>query len=709
MEQTSSPVLYLAYANSSRKKKGSNELKALEKELSTCLQSLSGDRNPIQIAREGTNQIPNGYELLVESFSYSDIHMIHLVSEPSELDAMFLNAIAGKKKTPNWDELTLEHLPDLRVVFIDGGGSLDLVEKFLFAGAPIVIASQYNEDSPMKEQALKFREYLTLSLGMGNSIEDAFKDIVEGIDVELDMMQIPSDPYDYWDFKETYEEKQSFIWGAYVHAANASLLQAPIFEIPETIPAPPEEKEVKEAEVSPEPVVIAAPPTEEEDTILPGKETDHEIPTPPTTSSPEKEEAQSLRLRSNTFKEVPSTRRLEDIRDVESEGILRKVAYWSQSFSNQKTSTPPRTIKKDSPPQVKPPKEEVEVGRVIPFTGIGQEHEQAAINTSLPSPPGQPSIQRNRKSHGSFHKLLAMVGMGALLLTLGSSLLYNYFKPGESPTPLALQSAFPNTSTYNVLLLPFFPGPDCNSTDVLNESSVRDHFNSLPESQELGIRVATSDGYVIGCPSSSEEAKRIGEVNNAHLVIYGKPGASSPVTDPDLLKIHYVALNQHQDPLAKSHKRIGHQAFGDVYDLQEGLFAGKSKDLVYWILAVAHLKSEDYAAAINYIDQINIQDQPEFSVLMHMQAKCYQGMERFEDALEAYDEAVFLDPHNPNIYHHRGRLHQQLNHKDLALADFTEAIRLNPKHLKAQYQRKLLLEDLQSNAGASASIQVSSR
>ncbi|MEM7371557.1 MAG: tetratricopeptide repeat protein [Bacteroidota bacterium] len=704
MEQTSSPVLYLAYANSSRKKKGSNELKALEKELTTCLQSLSRDGNHIQIVKEGINQAPNGYELLVESFSYTDIQMIHLVSEPSELDGMFLNSIGGKKKTPNWDEVSLEHLPDLRVVFIDGGGSLELVEKFLFAGVPIVIASQYTESSPLKDQALKFREYLMLSLGMGNSIENAFRDISEGIEVELDMMHIPGDPYAYWDFKEAYEEKQTFVWGAYAHAANASLLQEPIFDAP-TLQPPVEVVETS----APVPVSeVNEPVIEEEELVLAGKETDQEIPNVPSNSEAE-EKPQGLRLRSNTFKQTPASRRLEDVRDVESEGILRKVAYWSQSFSTPKKSAPP-SVQKEVLQQPLSPEQEEPVGKVIPFSSISVENELPVVSTSLPSPPSRPSIKGNRKSHGSFHKLFAMVGMGALMLLLGSSLLYNYFKPSKPNTPLALQSAFLGTSTYNVLLLPFFPGNDCNTTNVLNESSVRDHLNSLPESQELGIRVATSDGYVIGCPESSEEAKRIGEVNNAHLVIWGTPGEGTPQGESDLLKIQYVALNQHQDPLAKSHKRIGHQAFGDVYDLQEGLFAGKSKDLVYWVLAVAHLKSEDYAAAINYIDQINMQEQPEFSVLMHMQAKCYQGMERFEDALNAYDEAVFLDPHNPNIYHHRGRLHQQLNHKDLALADYTEAIRLNPKHLKAQYQRKLLLEDLQgdvSNGGVS--IQVSSR
>lgn len=693
MEQSSHPILHLAFANSSRKKKGSNELKALQQELTALSESSSDEVHKITVLREGHDAVPNGYEFFVENYPYPDVNIAYLYCEPVELDKLYLNANGGKRKTPDWDTLSLEQLPKLKLVFLDGGGSLDLVERFLFAGASLVIASQYNSDSGQKDQGKIFRQHIFRSLLSGMSLEKTVENISKG--VEIDTIRIPSDPYEYWDFKEEYEKKETFPWGIYLHKESETLLSEALFPLVE-----------KQAEPSKQEELV-----EEKQIETPKKEEPAQAPlvAEPMAVAAPTQEPQRLRLRSKTFREVSPTRHLQDVRSHESEGILRKVAYWSQAFSPHSLSPQkevPASLRKSKvvePEQVPEREEEKEesVGKVIPFSQIQEKQEvetpPASEETVAMPSVAQAPIQHTNSGQGSFHKLLAMVGMGALLLTVGSSLLYNYISADAPSSALALSSAFADTDTYNVLLLPFLPDGDCNTTESLHEAAVRDHLNTFPESQELGIQVATSDGHVIGCPSSAEEAKRIGEVNNAHLVIWGKPGTGK-ANGQGLIKVQYVALNQHQDPLTKPNSQIGYQAFGDVYDLQEGMFAGRSEDMVYWILAVAHLKSDDYPAAINYIQQITIEDQPEFSLLMQMLAKCYQGMERFEDAIKAYDRAIFLDPHNPNIYHHRGRLHQQLNHKDLALADYTEAIRLNPKHLKAQYQRNLLLEDVQSSS-----------
>ena len=701
MERTSPPVLYLAFANSSRKKKGSKELKALQQELTSLLDSLTQDGKHLLIDREGIEGSPYGYHLLTETIEREAIEILYIASEPTDLDHLYFNATGGSRKTIDWDQMSLEQLPNLKLVIVDGGGSLELVERFLFAGAPMVVASQYEGSSPDQAQASDFHKQVLLRLGSGRNLQESIEAVGKLVSKDIQPTLIPSDPYEYWDFKEAYEEKGEFVWGSYVHSGNAELLNQPIFlPTPEAVPPAEAKEEVPPVEES-VPVVEAVPPSPKEEVMLEVANT----PEP----KPEAPEQESIRILSQSFGNEPSTRYLQDIREYESEGILRKVAYWSQALSTNSFPPPKQRPSSILSPPIPRKEPEIPGGRVLPLTQpILEEEFVGSSSNSILHPPAHPPLRNSDKKTGSFHKLLAMVGMGALLLIVGSGLLYNYFQPNNALSVQGLNSAFLNTETYNVLLLPFLPGPDCSPTDALNEMAVRDHLSSLPESAELGIKIATSEGFAISCPASSEEAKRIGEVNNAHLVIWGSPTNSSG--NEELVKIQYVALNQHKDPLTKSTKQIGYQAFEDVYDLQEGFFAGRSQDLVYWILAVAHLKSEGYPAAISYIEQITVQERPEFSVLMQMLAKCYLGMERFEDALKAYDEAIYLNPHNPNVYHHRGRLHQQLNHKDLALSDYTEAIRLNPKHLKAQYQRRLLLEGKKdSGRGNGSPVRVSSR
>ncbi|RQH16595.1 tetratricopeptide repeat protein [Okeania hirsuta] len=60
--------------------------------------------------------------------------------------------------------------------------------------------------------------------------------------------------------------------------------------------------------------------------------------------------------------------------------------------------------------------------------------------------------------------------------------------------------------------------------------------------------------------------------------------------------------------------------------------------------------------------------------------------------LQAYNQVIFLSPDNANAYHNRGLLYQHLKQEEQAIADFSEAIRLNPRHIKAHTTANLLME-----------------
>ncbi|MEL6133764.1 MAG: hypothetical protein AAFR59_10415, partial [Bacteroidota bacterium] len=93
-----------------------------------------------------------------------------------------------------------------------------------------------------------------------------------------------------------------------------------------------------------------------------------------------------------------------------------------------------------------------------------------------------------------------------------------------SQTPNLLET-FQQTNKYNVLILPFALHPDCYVEGDAQEEEVKTWLNTLQESEELGLHVAFANG--VACPQNAEEAKRIGEVYGAHLVLWGNYGSPS--------------------------------------------------------------------------------------------------------------------------------------------------------------------------------------
>src|SRR5437763_3489152 len=59
----------------------------------------------------------------------------------------------------------------------------------------------------------------------------------------------------------------------------------------------------------------------------------------------------------------------------------------------------------------------------------------------------------------------------------------------------------------------------------------------------------------------------------------------------------------------------------------------------------------------------------------------------YEQAVQAYDEAIRLHPQTPSAYYHRGFAHVCRGRYDAALADFDTAVRLDATFADAYYSR----------------------
>ena len=56
------------------------------------------------------------------------------------------------------------------------------------------------------------------------------------------------------------------------------------------------------------------------------------------------------------------------------------------------------------------------------------------------------------------------------------------------------------------------------------------------------------------------------------------------------------------------------------------------------------------------------------------------GAKNWNEALNAYNKTIELDPNNASAYNNRGLAYYNLDKDDLAIADYEKAIELNPKY-----------------------------
>jgi len=74
--------------------------------------------------------------------------------------------------------------------------------------------------------------------------------------------------------------------------------------------------------------------------------------------------------------------------------------------------------------------------------------------------------------------------------------------------------------------------------------------------------------------------------------------------------------------------------------------------------------------------------------------------EKFEEALENFDQALQLDPNHALALNARGYARLRLRYYETALEDFNAAIRLNPGYANAYWNRSAAKKALGDDAGS---------
>lgn len=518
------PVVLLAYAHSSKKKRGIQDLRSLES-------SLQAHFRPAQLSflREGHHGAPWGSDVFESRSLDHQILGIHLVVEADETTSWWLNDYAGRKKKLDWDTATLDKHKHLSWVWIQGNDAPEPAEQLLFAGAPVVL---------MGPESLvdTWLEYLRI----GYSIRDAW----ELLDGELPVHTIPSDPFEYWEWRENRNHDHLGPC-LMVLSTNMEALYITPFEGMEEVAEPKPQPLVAETpqEVIPEIIPEVIPKVIPE--VLP--EVIAEV-----IPKPEKKKAKETVDSAEFYKRPRSvnTARREEIE------------YRHPGFEESDPETGLALMDEDWKDW------EVSQERIIEIINkqdIRFAPRRRILATAISSCLGV---------------ALLMVGIWQMGWKLSD----------DQMDRLSYFTTFTDSSEFRVLLLPFHREDGCEPNEIWDEMAVRDHLLSRPEADELGLEVT----YITpgSCPERTEDARRLAEIYNADLLIWG-----DPTGDPDSpqLQLHYVLSPGASDI------SMGHLL--QMHHLADGFLGGNSETVVDQILALGFAVHQQPREVLGYLDQ----------------------------------------------------------------------------------------------------------
>lgn len=650
--------LYLASLSSHQKKRSTRQLKSVQDELTKLVSELSPTT---LIHREGSRDVPFAWDALMGEFVYEQVQIVYFHSEGNTGADLFLSQKSPKRQPLDLEAFGWKAFPDMSLLVLDGNYPFELAEKLLFSDAPAVLVM------PQTDNKKGFRQVLFTELLKGEKLSFALNTACNEMGIQMPLYTIPSDPYAYWSWKES-RENEDLTAGCLINLSGKERIINWSWT-----PYGYHADEAQDTNWQAEPEKNYFEETVEAEEPKAWYEADSEFSTWYTgqlmSSYQEGREREFRHIAAKTG----------DINPNPNAGSPKRLEIEQQSYSY---SHPP----------------EVHGGyELIPTSSI---EEREVIEEAY-----QPSHEYGYKNEGEKQEdvspptgstnpwlswpVLTWIGLTCALLTLSS---IAYVMPGRQTPKLnnfKFLSHVSSAEDYKVLLLPFDPILAEDGGSSWAEKTVRDWVNTLPESQEMGIEVIYANGSAL--PANTEEAKRIGEIYNANLVIWGDYSQFS--RDTSLHHLKYVS--PHSDYMKTSHSEAvsGAAAFNDVYDLQEGFLTGGIEDINYWILATAYMKRGDYRSAYSNLQLVTESNGRGMAVVHQMIAKCYFGLEYFSDCIEAYTTAIDHDPANANAFYQRANVYHLIKKNEEAIADYEMALKLNPNHLEAKAKLEEVIEE----------------
>lgn len=148
----------------------------------------------------------------------------------------------------------------------------------------------------------------------------------------------------------------------------------------------------------------------------------------------------------------------------------------------------------------------------------------------------------------------------------------------------------------------------------------------------------------------------------------------------------------------KSNFETGKKAFySDDFETANKMFSGilnmesKDFDVCFYKGLIYYIYFDYEKSAAELTNALTLKKTAE---VFFNRALAYEKLEKYDNALKDYSDALNIDKKFIDAYFNRASLYQQLRQTDKAIKDYGRVIKLNPKDDIAYYNRGLLYEEL---------------
>ena len=138
------------------------------------------------------------------------------------------------------------------------------------------------------------------------------------------------------------------------------------------------------------------------------------------------------------------------------------------------------------------------------------------------------------------------------------------------------------------------------------------------------------------------------------------------------------------------HIRLGHDKEASEW-LRAGVTADTKPEVVY-NYAVSLMRGEKYLAAIPPLRTVT-RELPDMPQGWQALAQCLQATGKFSEAIEPFEQALLLQPDAKTAFL-LGSVAQKAGNNDKAVTAYQQALVLDPKYVKAQYNLALVYMDI---------------
>jgi len=171
---------------------------------------------------------------------------------------------------------------------------------------------------------------------------------------------------------------------------------------------------------------------------------------------------------------------------------------------------------------------------------------------------------------------------------------------------------FPNNKEYNILILPLKPDRNCKIEDTDYESQIAYYYGHIADSLSLNLNVKVGDIYDT-CPTEDAEIQKIGEEENASLVIWGYYDEHCVGETKIRLKYRLIESIGLSMPVSIGNGRM--EKIEDLEQLRSGYLLDSHNGIVLKSLSLHYFNQREYENVESIINALEDEDDAEIKLI----------------------------------------------------------------------------------------------